>query len=262
MKIIMLKKSFFTIALTFVLTIVLTFLLATKYAQKTDNIVLEEAPSQQEICDDTPYTKRELLLQERYRQKKLIALTFDDGPSKYTKLLLEELQKRDVHVTFFILGENATKRKEILTLEHQLGHEIGIHSYVHKLFTRLKDDEILEQIDKTKNIIYEATDTEALLIRVPYGSVNTRVESLLEKTQLTSILWNVDSKDWKFRNKQKIYQYLLKKVKGNDIILMHDTYKTSVDAALELIDTMQNKCYEFVTITEFLQTKEICEKGT
>lgn len=207
-------------------------------------------------CEDS--VRKELLI-EQYNNKKLIALTFDDGPSKYTETLVDEMKKRNVPVTFFILGENASKRIDTLKFQIDAGNEIGIHSYTHKLFTKLSEDEILEQINKTKEVIKKVYDKEITYIRVPYGSRNKKVDSSLEKANLTDVLWNVDSKDWKFKNTTKTYSYVIKKVKGNDIILMHDTFKTSIEAAVKIVDKLLEEDYTFVTVSEFYETKNIIE---
>lgn len=190
---------------------------------------------------------------EQYKNKKLVALTFDDGPSEYTSTLVDELKKRNVNVTFFILGENAEKYSDTLKFQFDTGNEIGIHSYEHKLFTKLKEEEIIEQINKTNKIIYNITGTKPKYMRVPYGSRNKKVDEILKDKNLTDILWTVDSKDWKFQNVSKTYNYILKNFKGNDIILMHDTFDTSIKTAIKLIDKLLEKGYTFVTIDTFLE---------
>lgn len=220
---------------------------------------------EQNICDDSCIeesegAKRKDMLLQKYKEKKLLALTFDDGPSKYTEKLVDELKKRNVPATFFLLGENAKKFPSTIKFEVDAGNEIGIHSYKHNLFTKLTNNEINEQILLTKYIIFNEVDIDISLIRVPYGSINNRVESLLEENYLTNILWTVDSKDWKFKNVDKIYNYVLKNIKGNDIIIMHDIYNTSVTSALMLVDKLQSECYVFVTVSEFLEIEELAKE--
>ncbi|MDO4283251.1 MAG: polysaccharide deacetylase family protein [Clostridia bacterium] len=202
--------------------------------------------------------RREILLQ-KYKEKKLIALTFDDGPSKYTEGLIDELKKRNVPATFFLLGENAQKFPSAIQLEVDAGNEIGIHSYKHNLFTKLTNNEINEQILLTKYMIFSEVDIHISLIRVPYGSINDRVNEVLKENHLTNILWTVDSKDWKFRNVTKIYNYVLKNIKGNDIILMHDIYSTSVKSATLLVDKLQSDGYVFLTVSELLEIENLAK---
>lgn len=241
----------------FIFTFSLFFTLLLNFIK--DNHTIDESSQTSEICtEEKPdeNAKMKEFLKEKYKEKKLIALTFDDGPGNYTINLVDELKKRNVKATFFILGECASTRQSTIKYIVENGNEIGIHSYVHKLFTRISNEEIETQIDKTRNVLYSAIDTKISLIRVPYGSINDRVTQVLENNQLTNVLWDVDSKDWKFRNTNKTYKYTLKRITGNDIILMHDIYKTSVEAALKLVDTLQSECYTFVTVSELLELRE------
>ncbi len=210
-------------------------------------------------CPDSQYETRIQYLVEQYKNKRTVVLTFDDGPGKYSKYLVDELNKRNVNVTFFVLGENIEKKASILQYEYEAGNDIGIHSYTHKIFTCLTNEEITEQIDKTKELLCNYINLSPTLIRVPYGSANDRVLSVTQSCNLTNILWDLDSRDWKIKNTDKIYNYMLKKFKGNDIILMHDIYKTSVEAAIKLVDNLQEKCYSFITISEYLEIKERLE---
>lgn len=237
--------------------ILLLFLGLFIFLKSNSNASIEDFPKCKEECYDIDNKNYDDFLIEQYKSKKLMALTFDDGPSKYTDFLVYALSERNVPATFFIIGDNVVKYGSSLEKEKNANCEIGIHSFVHKLFTRLKDEEIKEQIDSTKLAILSETDTNIKLIRVPYGSTSKRVEGVISSCNLTSVLWDIDSYDWKFRNTNKVYDYVLKRVKGNQIILMHDTYKTSVDAALRLVDTLKDNCYTFVTVSKLLEIKDI-----
>lgn len=247
------------IIIFFISSIILTFIaiFTIKYInlkkQEISNDILENS-----YCSDTNKEQEEQkYLLEQYQNKKLLALTFDDGPSKYTKNLIDELNKRDVCATFFLIGENIEKYGTVLEYMNTSNCEIAIHSYVHKLFTRSTNEEIINQISLTKSAINSYTNANINLIRVPYGSTSSRVEQVITSQNLTSVLWDVDSLDWKFRNTLKVYNYVLKNIKGNQIILMHDTYKTSVEAALKLIDFLQENCYTFVTVSKFNEIKSL-----
>lgn len=189
----------------------------------------------------------------QYKKKKLIALTFDDGPSIHTTTLIDGLNKRNVVATFFVLGENVEKYPDTLKFQYDCGHEISIHSYTHKLFTKLQKEEIEEQILKTHEIIYNITGHKASFIRVPYGSRNEKIDEVLYQLKLTDILWTIDSLDWKLQNIQKTYEQILKDLKGNDIILMHDTYDTSIKTALKLVDKLLDDNYTFVTVGKLIE---------
>lgn len=262
MKIIFFKEKFIYIILLLIIIIsILAIYIFDFHLSRNSNIDITYI-EEKEICDDNckleqEKKKRKEYLLQQYSQKKLIAITFDDGPSKHTARLVDELKKRKVPATFFLLGENAEKFSSVIKFEHDTGNEIGIHSYKHNLFTKLNNTQINEQIDKTKYIILNEIDYPISLIRVPYGVINKKVENILKENNLTNVLWTVDSKDWKFRNVDKIYNYVLKNIKGNDIILMHDIYSTSVDSALRLVDTLQSDCYTFVTVSELLEIEKL-----
>lgn len=203
------------------------------------------------------YTEREKYLISLYNDKKLLVLTFDDGPSKYTNSLLDILNENNVHATFFILGEQAEKYPEVITRENTDGNLVCIHSYTHKFFTKIPNKDVIEQISLTRDIIYNLTEYTPKYIRVPYGIINSNVESILKEENLENVLWNVDSLDWKYKEKNNTVAHIKKNTTGNDIILMHDILQSSVDAAEEIIIYYKNLGYEFVTIEEFNNIKDI-----
>ena len=205
----------------------------------------------------TNYSEYELDLVNKYNEKKLLVLTFDDGPSKYTTKLLKVLKDEDVKATFFVLGENIAGKEDVLLQEKNDGHLIGIHSYKHVFFTKISKEKIIEQITTTKNMIYDITDFSPTYIRVPYGIINDNVKSILKEENLENILWNVDSLDWSYKNTQKTVKHIINTTNGNDIILMHDIYDTSVEAAKQIIKYYKENGYTFVTIAEFYRVKEI-----
>lgn len=267
MKILYVKKKFFYIlgAFVFFFLLLSLYLFHTSLSKQSNTEIThkeEQNLCEEENCLEKEKQERTEFLISKYKEKKLIALTFDDGPSKYTEQLIDELKKRNVVATFFLLGENAQKWSSVIQFEIDAGNEVGIHSYKHKLFTKLTEVEINEQIAQTKFIILKESESPITLIRVPYGAINDRVEKVLDENGLKNILWTVDSKDWKFRNVDKIYRYVLKNIKGNEIILMHDIYNTSVTSALNLVDHLQAECYTFVTVSEFLEIEEIVKNST
>lgn len=173
----------------------------------------------------------------------------------YTSYLAQELEKRSVSATFFILGSNIKGKEDILRKTSE-NNEIALHSYSHKLFTKLNNKEILDDILKVQDEIYNVIGIKPMVIRVPYGSLNSRISALLLENGYTSVTWDIDSKDWSFRNVDKTYNYTMKYIKGNSIILMHDIYKTSVDCALKLVDSLKDE-YTFVTLSKFLEIESM-----
>ncbi len=254
--------SIFFLILLLIATIVL-FNITNPNTDLSENIVYidekEDFIEENEMLTDENNNNNFLL--EKYNEKKLLALTFDDGPSKYTNSLIDELNKRKVNVTFFLLGENVKKYQDTVKFAVDSGNEIGIHSYKHNFFTKISDSQINEQILLTKYSILNIVDVDLKLIRVPYGILDDRVENILKENNLKNILWTVDSKDWKFKNVDKTYNYVLKYIKGNDIILMHDILTTSIKSALKLVDKLQSDGYVFVTVSKFLEIQELAKEN-
>lgn len=187
---------------------------------------------------------------ETRMEEKVVALTFDDGPhSVYTKKLLEGLKKRGIKVTFFLMGSNIEGNEELVRQMKQDGHLIGNHGYRHVQMTEEGAEKVRESVEKTGKIIEEIIGEEPEYLRPPYGDWN---EELAEKMDLTPVFWSVDSLDWKYQNTPKITSRVLKEVEDGDIILMHDIFPTSVESALEIVDTLQEQGYTFVTADELI----------
>ena len=183
---------------------------------------------------------------------KLIALTFDDGPNNNTSRILDILDKYHVKATFFILGTNIQNHETIVKRIHDSGHQIGNHMYSHKLITRLKDKEILNEIEKTDNLIYSITKEKTEILRPSYGSLNKRIKRIVNKPIIN---WNIDTLDWKYHNSKMISKKILNKVNDGDIILMHDIY-TATSNSLEItIPELLKKGYQLVTIKELFYYK-------
>lgn len=183
-------------------------------------------------------------------EQKYVALTFDDGPHKdCTPVLLEGLKSRGVKATFFLMGENIPGNEEVVKQMQQDGHLIGNHSFRHVQLTKAGEDAVCSAVEKTEALISEITGVRPEYLRPPYGDWNESLECRLD---LTPVFWTVDSLDWKLKNTGKIVKRVEKYVGNGDIILMHDIFPTSVEAALELVDALQEQGYRFVTVEELL----------
>lgn len=196
-----------------------------------------------------------------FRDKKLVALTFDDGPSyDKTQRLLDELDKRNARVSFFMLGEQVAKQYELVKKIYIKGHTIGSHTYDHKQLTKLKINEIRYEVDYTNEIIKNITGEDVKYLRPPYGSYN---KEMLESIDMSFILWSVDVEDWKLKDEEKIKNYIIDNVKDGDIVLLHDIHSETIDGVIKAIDELQNKGYAFVSIDELISFKNIIiEKNT
>ncbi len=179
---------------------------------------------------------------------KPVALTFDDGPDpEWTPMLLDGLAERGVVVTFFLMGQHIEGNEDLVARMQKEGHLIGNHSYSHIQLTKAGEEAVLEAVEQTQALVEEITGKRPQYLRPPYGDWN---ESLEEQSDLHTVLWTVDSLDWKLRNTSKIVRHVIADTEPGDIILMHDIFKTSVEAALSIIDELQNEGYTFVTVDE------------
>ena len=179
-----------------------------------------------------------------------VALTFDDGPNaKYTPLLLEGLRKRNIHATFFLLGENIPENEELLLRMQKDGHLIGCHTWSHVQLDKISPSSASREILKTNSLIYHITGTYPTCLRPPYGAWKKDLE--LPVTMLP-VFWDVDTLDWQSQNPESILDIVRKNVQDGSIILMHDSYDSSVRAALAITDELTEKGYDFVTADQLL----------
>lgn len=183
-------------------------------------------------------------------ENKMIALTFDDGPNVlYTERLLDGLAERDVKATFFLIGKNAEAHPEIVSRIAEEGHLIGNHTYSHLKLTAGNETEFLEEINRTGEIIRDITGSTPVFCRPPFGVWNTRYE---QRLGIIPVLWDVDPRDWCTFDTRTVANRILADCHDSAIVLMHDEYETSVEAALLVIDELKQQGYTFVTVDELL----------
>ena len=180
---------------------------------------------------------------------KLLAITFDDGPGKYTGELLDGLAERGIHATFFVNGVNAAAWPETLKRIADEGHQLANHTYNHKNLNTCDAATVRREIDGVQSLITAAGGSENAYIRAPYGNANKTVKSVVTAPL---IYWSVDPEDWKYRDAETVRKNIEAGVFDGAIILVHDIYKTSVDGALAAIDDLTAEGYEFVTVEELL----------
>lgn len=190
---------------------------------------------------------------------KLVALTFDDGPGATTARLLDELKKRKVPATFFVLGSLAKSQPALLKRMVKEGHVVGSHSNAHKNLTKLTYKALDEDMQACAAAIEAATGQAPTLMRAPGGNYNETVTGYARLRGLRIIQWSVDTRDWESRNKEAILTAAFQKgqygIRDGAIVLMHDIYGTTVDAAVEMIDRLLEEGYTMVTIPELLRVR-------
>ncbi len=194
-------------------------------------------------------------VRNKIREHPKVAITFDDGPSTvYTEILLDGLKERGVRATFFLTGREIQYSKNVVKRMSDEGHIVGNHTYSHIDLKRTDYAKAKEEIEKTNECIKKVTGKTPKYIRPPYGDWDDR---LLEETDMSIVLWSVDPEDWKDQNAEIVARRVIKSTKPGDVILLHDIFKTSVEAALIIVDELQNEGYEFVTIDKIDSAKVI-----
>ncbi|MBO0609809.1 polysaccharide deacetylase family protein [Myceligenerans salitolerans] len=181
------------------------------------------------------------------RVARCVALTFDDGPVADTRRLLRILARKDAPATFFMVGDNAAERPEIVRAVADGGHLVANHSWSHPQLTSLDDAAVREQLRSTQDAIFEATGSTPFLLRPPYGDVDGRVRSLATRTGLDVVLWSLDTEDWRTRDAQETRRRVRAQVEAGSNILMHDIHPSTVDAVPEIVDDLREEGYVLVT---------------
>lgn len=197
--------------------------------------------------------------------KKLIAITFDDGPSANTPTLLDGLEARGAVATFFMCGANGShgviKHSDVLPRMVSLGCQLANHSNTHPNFTKLTADQIQSQIAAVEPYLYEAVGDKYLeVVRIPGGSNTERIRA---NTAHPIIIWSIDPLDWRDRNEEIVYNRIMQKAHDGGVILLHDLYPTSIAAGLRAIDSLREQGYEFVTVSELFRRRGVyLQNGT
>lgn len=192
---------------------------------------------------------------EAAKGDKLIAITFDDGPNAVlTPKLLDGLKSRNVKATFFTLGECAQPNLDIVRRAYDEGHEIGNHSWSHPELTSLSLDKAQWQITHTSELLDQVCGKGTkYLVRPPYGSSNEAVRAILGSP---SVLWSIDTNDWQY-GYDHVYNHIINNAYDGAIILCHDIHSTTIPAALDAIDVLLDRGYEFVTVSELWRRRGV-----
>ena len=187
------------------------------------------------------------------KNKKVVALTFDDGPDgNTTPQALDILAKYKIKATFFVQGKNIAGNESILKRMQSEGHEVGNHSWNHPILTKLSLEDAKKQLTDTEDAITKVLGKSSKLMRPPYGAISDDIRNSLD---LSFIMWDVDSLDWKSKNEAAILTEIQRQVSNGSIILMHDIHQTSVNSLPKVIEYLQGQGYSFVTVSDLLNTR-------
>jgi peptidoglycan-N-acetylglucosamine deacetylase len=184
-----------------------------------------------------------------------LSITFDDGPhGAFTPRLLKMLKERNIHATFFCVGQCVAEYPEIAKQIVEEGHEIANHSWNHPNLPSLGEGSVRDQIDRTHIVIKQTTGVTPVLFRPPYGAFTNAQKAWANATWgYKCILWDVDTNDWKHHNPAQTQSITLRNSKSGSIILCHDIHKSTVDAMPATLDALLAKGFKFVTVSELLK---------
>lgn len=193
------------------------------------------------------FSSKGVLKRKIDKNKKMVALTYDDGPSIYTPKVLDALEKYDAVATFFVVGNRVSTYSEHVKRAYDMGCEIGNHTYEHMILTKASAAQIKSQISKTNKAVKKVTGVNPVVMRPPGGARNSTVNA---NVGMPMIIWSVDPTDWKTRNQKKTEDAVLGNVKDGDVVLMHDLYNSTACAAPKILSTLKARGYQFVTVSE------------
>ena len=180
--------------------------------------------------------------------EKYVALTFDDGPRRgTTERLLDGLKERGAKATFFLIGQQVEANRDLVERMRAEGHQIGNHTWSHQRLDGILPDEAAQEVARTEAALEALLGGGEYWLRPPYGQVAEGVE-----LGVPMVKWCVDPRDWESRDTKKVVEAIRENVGHNAIILLHDIYPTSVEAALQMVDALQAEGYWFVTVEELL----------
>lgn len=210
-------------------------------------------PALYEVIDEHYLKEEDLAAYQSYqakKQQKLVALTFDDGPNAATTpQALDILAKYHVKGTFFMLGKNIAGNEQLVKRVHDEGHEIGNHSWSHPQLPTLALEQAKKQIEDTQAALRAVIGESPKMMRPPYGAINNTLRNAVD---MSFIMWDVDSLDWKNRNTGSIMEQVKKQTYPGSIILMHDIHQTTINALPSVIEYLKKNGYTLVTVSELL----------
>ena len=194
------------------------------------------------------------------KESKLVAFTFDDGPSKYTLDIANILEEYNASATFFEVGYNIKAHPEITKELSERGFEIANHTTDHSKLTKLTEVKYLSKINDNNALFKELTGKDMPYLRPPYGSYNDKIKA---SAGVPIVTWSLDTRDWESRNKDKVIEMVMNNIKEGDIILFHDLYESTRDAVKELMPLLKEQGYQAVSVGELFKSKGITlEAGT
>jgi len=184
---------------------------------------------------------------------KNVCLTFDDGPNPaYTPRILQILKEKKVRATFFLIGQHAQQHPDLVKKIYESGHELGDHTFSHVELPKVPSDKIKQEVESTRSIVESATGAKIFLFRPPWGIFDGRSLAEIAMRKFDAVLWSVDSRDWSRPGIAQIQANVLEKAGNGSIILFHDDHDQIVQALPDIILNLQQRGYQFITVSEMM----------
>jgi len=188
-----------------------------------------------------------------YTSDKVVALSFDDGPARYTSDILDTLKQHSAQAAFFCIGKNIQGNEQTLLRIKDEGHIIGNHSFSHHFwFDMWSPAKMIADMKEMNKEVNRATGLEPQLFRPPYGVINPNLAAAIKRTKYNPIGWSVRSFDTSIKDKQKLLSRIMTKVKPGDIILLHDSMEITAAILPELIQQLTSKGYKIAPLDKML----------
>lgn len=181
-----------------------------------------------------------------------VAVTFDDGPGGHTARLLDALKQYDVKATFFVQGQFVEKYPDLIRRMHQEGHQVANHTYSHAYLSKVDETTRRLQLSKASDAIEKVLGFRPTLMRPPGGYRSQAVYQEAGRQGMATVFWDIDTADWKYKEKDYLYHYLLNHTNKGKIILMHDIHKTTVDGFIRALPVLLDRGFTFVTVDQLV----------
>ncbi len=201
--------------------------------------------------------KKELPIYSVNTKEKKVAISFDAAwGDEYTNEILDILDKYEIKTTFFLVGFWVDKYPEKVKEIHERGHDIGNHSTTHPYMSKLSEEQILKELDKTGNKIEKLVGEEPILFRPPFGDYNDRLIEVCRENNYYAIQWDVDSLDWKELGVQPVVDRVSRNVQNGSIVLFHNNAKYVSEYLPLVIEKLQEEGYEIVPISQLIYKED------
>jgi len=187
----------------------------------------------------------------------MVALTFDDGPGRYTNRIVDLLYQNNGRATFFVTGNRVRRNRNTILRTHAHGNEIANHSWSHVSFRRASNAEIRRQVNLTSEAIAEVIGYSPAIVRPPFGALDARGRAVLEDLGYAAIMWSIDPEDWRFRDPDRIYRYIMRNVRDGSIIVLHDIHGTTAQAMTRVIPRLVEMGFDLVTVSEMFHYSNV-----